>query len=139
MKAIRLLGILTLTIFAFTGAAKAQSVKGKFTLPYEVHWGAAVLPAGDYTVSMDSFHAMTLVRPISNTRSFYTGLPVTANSDEGAAYLLITSEKGEHRVRSMNLPQMGKALIYEPLTKAEREQLAKAGKIETVPVFAARK
>jgi hypothetical protein len=32
--------------------AKAQaSFQGKFTLPYEVHWGQATLPAGDYVIT----------------------------------------------------------------------------------------
>ncbi len=47
--------------------------------------------------------------------------------------------QGERRVRSLNLPQTGRVLIYEPLTKAEREQLAKAGQIQAVPVVIARK
>ena len=42
-----LLGVLIAT-FVFTAAANAQpSFAGKFTLPYEVRWGQAVLPAGD--------------------------------------------------------------------------------------------
>jgi hypothetical protein len=33
----------------------------------------------------------------------------------------------------LDLPQSGVALIFEPLTKTEREMLAKAGQIEAVP------
>jgi hypothetical protein len=44
----------------------------------------------------------------------------------------------ERIVRSVNLPQIGKSLVFEPLTKTEREMFAKAGKIEAVPVIAAK-
>ena len=36
------------------GSARAQSLKATFTLPYEVQWGKAVLPAGPYTVTAPS-------------------------------------------------------------------------------------
>jgi hypothetical protein len=35
-------------------SASAQSLKATFTLPYEVHWGKAVLPAGPYSITFDS-------------------------------------------------------------------------------------
>jgi hypothetical protein len=139
MKTLRLLGILTLAICAFAGAANAQSVMGKVTLPYEVHWGTAILPAGEYTISMDSLHTATLVQSANSNISFYTRMPVAQDSTKGPASLLITSFQGEHRIRSMNLPEFGRSLIYEPLTKAEREQIAKAGGAQAVPVITARK
>jgi hypothetical protein len=37
------------------GLGKAQNAyQGKFTLPFEVRWQNAVLPAGDYTISLRS-------------------------------------------------------------------------------------
>ena len=36
------------------GAAQAQAYTGKFTLPFTVRWGGAVLPAGGYSLAMDS-------------------------------------------------------------------------------------
>ena len=47
MKTVRILAIFTLAMCAFTATANAQSVMGRFTLPYEVHWGTATLPAGE--------------------------------------------------------------------------------------------
>jgi hypothetical protein len=44
------------------GLGKAQDAyKGAFTLPFEAHWAGAVLPAGDYTVSMPSTDAPYLL------------------------------------------------------------------------------
>ena len=139
MKTVRMLAIFTLAICAFTATANAQSVTGRFTLPYEVHWGTATLPAGEYTITMDSLDSATLVQSANSNISFYTSIPVAQDSTKGSASLLITSFQGEHRVRSMNLPQYRRSVIYEPMNKAEREQLAKAGQIHSVPVFTAKK
>jgi hypothetical protein len=139
MKTVKMLAILALAMCGFTAAANAQSVTGRFTLPYEVHWGTATLPAGEYMITMDSLHTATLVQSVSNSQSFFTHMPTINDSTKRPTSLVITSSRGERRVRSLNLPQYGKSLIYEPLTKAEREQLAKAGQVQSVPVFAAKK
>jgi hypothetical protein len=139
MKTVKMLTILTLAMCASAAAANAQSVTGKFTLPYEVHWGTAILPAGEYTITMDSIDSATLVHSATNSQSFFTRMPTMDNSTKHPMGLVITSFQGERRVRSLNLPQYGRSLIYEPVTKAEREQLAKAGQIQNVPVFAAKK
>jgi hypothetical protein len=88
---------------------------------------------------MDSLHSATLVQSVSNSQSFFTHMPTINDSTKRPTSLVITSFQGERRVRSLNLPQYRKSLIYEPLTKAEREQLSKAGQIQSVPVFAAKK
>jgi len=139
MKPVKMLAILALAMCASAAAANAQSVTGRFTLPYEVHWGTATLPAGEYMITMDSLHSATLVQSVSNSQSFFTHMPTINDSTKRPTSLVITSFQGERRVRSLNLPQYGKSVIYEPLTKAEREQLAKAGQIQSVPVFAAKK
>ena len=139
MKTVSLIGILTLTIFAFSGAANAQSAKGKVTLPYEVHWGGATLPAGEYIIRMDSLHTVTMIQSAKTSQSFYTHMPVIADGTKDPACLIITSFQGERRVRSLNLPEYGRSLVYEPPTKAEREQLAKAGQVQVVPVITAQK
>ena len=47
--------LLALALCFSAGLGKAQNTyEGKFTLPFETHWRGAVLPAGDYTVSIPS-------------------------------------------------------------------------------------
>jgi hypothetical protein len=41
--------------------ASAQVLKGRFTLPYEVRWGMAVLPAGTYLIIMDNVRGPALL------------------------------------------------------------------------------
>lgn len=131
------LGLLIVTC-AFTAAAYAQpTFAGKFTLPYEVHWGQAVLPAGDYSIRMGS-SGPALISAKDGTMSVFTQPPIVADSEDGGRCLTITRQGNERTVRSLNLPDQGKLVIFAPLNKAEREA-AKAGHLDTVPVITAQK
>jgi len=138
---LRLLLGVVLAAFVFTAAANAQpSFAGKFTLPYEVRWGQAVLPAGDYVIRMDSTASPAKISPANGSSAgVYTEYPLVEDSHMGGLYLTITNHANQRRVRSLNLPQLGKAIVFVPLTKSEREALAKAGQIDTVPIVTAKK
>lgn len=74
MKTLRSFSLVVLTlaaIAAFPAVGHAQAVEGKFTLSHEAHWGAAVLPAGDYEFRLDStnYSARVLVMKSSGERS----------------------------------------------------------------------
>jgi hypothetical protein len=134
-----LLGLLMATV-VFTAAANAQPIfVGKFTLAYEVHWGQAVLPAGQYSIRMDSVAGPAKIMRASGNWTVYTQSPITADSEKGGAYLMLTTLGNERRVRSMNLPALGKSVIFSPLTRSEREELAKGGQINTLPVVTAKR
>jgi hypothetical protein len=127
-------------ICVFTLAANAQpTFVGKFTLPYEVHWGQAVLPAGQYSIQMNSVTGPAMITSANGSRTVFTRTPTLADSDKGGKRLTITNLGNERRVRSMNLPQLGKMVIFAPLTKSEREATAKANQTDTVPVVTAEK
>jgi hypothetical protein len=79
------------------------------------------------------------VRSTSNGQQFYTNPPMISESEQGATQLNITVLGNERIVRSLNLPGINRSLIFEPLTKAERESIAKANQSETVAVVTARK
>jgi hypothetical protein len=135
-----LLGVVIAT-FVFTAAANAQpSFAGKFTLPYEVRWGQAVLSAGDYVIRMDATASPAKISPANGSSAgVYTEYPLVQDSHTSGMYLTITHEANQRRVRSLNLPQLGKVIVFAPLTKSEREAYAKAGQINTVPVVTAKK
>jgi hypothetical protein len=136
----KLFAAVLLATCALTVAAYAQpTFVGKFTLAYEVHWGQVVLPAGDYSIRMDSVAGPAKIMPASGGWAVYTESPITADSEKGGTYLTLTILGNEHRVHSMNLPPLGKSVIFSPLTKSEREELAKGGQINSVPVVTARK
>ena len=125
---------------AFTAAANAApAFSGRFVLPEEVRWNHAVLPAGEYSIYMKSISAPAVVHSMSSGKSFFTGLPTLAQSATGTPQLNITVRGNERRVRSLNLPEIHMTLIFDPLSKAEREQLAESEKAEIVPVVTAAK
>jgi hypothetical protein len=134
-----LLGVLFATC-VFTTAANAQpSFEGKFTLPYQVRWNDAVLPAGEYYFQLDAAGMPAVIRSKATGKSVNTIPPIVDDGEKGAARLTVTIRGNERIVRSVNLPQIGMSLVFEPLTKTERETLAKAGRIESVPVTVAKK
>lgn len=130
-----LLVAVLMAIPAFTISANAEPVYvGKFTLPYEVHWHRALLPAGEYTITVSSESAPALVRSTNGSKTLYTEVPIVANSDEGSASLLITTAGGQHTVRSMSSPLLGATLIFQAISKPEREALANTTQPEAVMV-----
>jgi hypothetical protein len=136
---VKVLAVVLLAACAFAAGVNAQTFAARFTLPFEVHWGKNVLPAGEYSISMDSPSNVALVRSRNGKTAFHTSIPIRANSDKGATALLVMVRGNERSVRSLNLPGRGVSLIYQPATSAEREMLAKADQVKTVPVITAGK
>jgi len=122
-------------------AANAQTVlHGKFQLTGETRWGKAVLPAGEYSLTIET--AQQPVRIVIQSTDGKAGAMALAfgstNAAPGGSYLFITGTGKDREVRSMNLPQLGTSLIYKPLGQRERETLyTKAS--QTVPVLMAKK
>jgi hypothetical protein len=130
-----------MTSFAFTAAANAQSTfSGTFVLTQEARWNHAVLPAGEYSIEMQSLAAPAVLHLKNSNMSFYTSAPVFGNVEKGGTHLNITAQGDQRRVRSLNLPGINRTLVFEPLTKSEREMIAKESTTtEVVAVVAARK
>jgi hypothetical protein len=136
---VRLFAVVLLATCAFAGIANAQTLAVKFTLPFEVQWGRNVLPAGDYSITMDSSAKVALVRSANGNTVGFTPIPITATSHSGNTALFVMVRGNERLVRSLNLPTRGISLIYPPTTSAQREMLANADRIKSVPVITAGK
>jgi hypothetical protein len=136
---VRLFSVVLLATCAFAPAVIPQTMAANFNLPFEVHWGRNVLPAGEYTISMDSLANVGLVRSANGNTVCFTPVPTKAHSQKGATTLLVMVRGNEHFVRPLNLPSRGVSLIYAPATSAEREMLAKADQVQTVQVITAGK
>src|SRR5260370_9369162 len=86
----------------FAASANAQTVAAKFTLPFETHWGKNVLPAGEYTITMDSLADVALVRSAKGKTIGFTPIPIRAKSHEGGTALLLMVRGDERRTRFLN-------------------------------------
>ena len=103
------------------GAAQARPLQRPFTLPYEVRWGGAVLPAGEYSLAMDSIKGpLNVIDASGRIRALVSGSPDFPTSAQPTS-LLVTRDGAERTVRSFNCPPWGRKFVYKPFTRAERD------------------
>jgi len=140
-----LFALLVLAAFGIVATANAQFYQSyavaSFTLPFEAHWGAKVIPAGDYTIRVRIGERLEppLVCSADGKIAFYTPFPRRQPSDKGPAALFVVASGKGHMVRSLNLPKSGLSLVYQPTTNAEREILAKAEQVQPVQLTSVEK
>lgn len=126
--------VLMASLCAAAGYAQ-PSFAGRFTLPYEVNWGKNVLPAGNYRIIMEQVERTTTVESADGKIRFFTPIPIPQDSKGGTTGLVVVLHGNERFVRALNLPHNGMSLVYQPATRAEREMLAKADGVDTVPLL----
>lgn len=134
-----LIAAVLLVAGAFSGPANAQGQRvAKFTLPFEAHWGQAVLPPGDYLVRFSTDMQGILV--ISNAKNHReVAVERTDNRDDSAgrsSALLISTQGREHVVYSLTIAELGETFVYHRLPKSEVKE---ARRMQTVPVLVAEK
>jgi hypothetical protein len=88
---------------------------------------------------MSSVHSPGLVQSTNGKNSAFVFASIADLIVKGAASLIVLTRGNERKVASLNFPRAGISLVYSPMTKAERETLARANQIETVLVVTARK
>jgi hypothetical protein len=133
---VRFVMLLTLAVVvALAATSSAQGAyRAKFTLPYEVQWGRAVLPAGEYSLAMDSIRGPISVTDASGrTRALLFGSNDQPKAEQPTALLVMITGK-VRVVRSFNCPAWGANLVYKAFTQEERAQLADGVRTETVQV-----
>jgi hypothetical protein len=133
--------LVVLAVLISVAGANAQTtvLSGRFTLPYQVRWGQAMLPAGQYSIHFTSFHSPATIHSMDGKIAAFVFTARSGDSEKGPSSLTIVTRGNERKVASMNLPDAHVSLVYSPLTKAEREMLAKSNQIQSVPLIAANK
>jgi hypothetical protein len=107
---------------------------GKVTLPYEVRWGGVVLPAGEYSLRLDSIGGpLHVVDASGRIRALVYGFPDSPTKAQPTS-LLITRDGAQRTVRSFNCPPWGHKFVYKWFTRAERDLLANGERAETIAV-----
>jgi hypothetical protein len=133
-------GAVFMTACLFGSPARAQAgYQGKFTLPYETHWGQAKLPAGDYTISyigpeMPGF----VIRDAHSLRTVaFERVAIREDCASGNSALVINTRGTERVVHSLRIAELGEAFVYEPAL-AHRRALEEARQSHAVPILQAK-
>jgi hypothetical protein len=142
-KAMLFVTVLLATCF-FAGRASAQAgFRGKFTLPFETHWGKAVLPAGEYLLfSLDGDNKIPDLWAIRDAKSLravaYEPVGIRDDRPAGKSALLVSRRGTQHVVYALRIAELGQVFVYDP-TLAHAAAVQEARQAETVPVVLAQK
>lgn len=99
------------------GAQHSPAIyEGKFTLPFETRWGKAVLPAGDYTFTVDStaLPATVTVHSVreSKTAPMIMAQAISQHGTSGQSSLIVARNSGKGVVRGLQLAELGLDFEY---------------------------
>jgi len=124
--------VLSLSAIAFTPAtASAQTARGSFTLPHDVRWQNASVPAGEYQFTLDSkgpSQLMTLRRIDGNRVSFMLLVNDTISASSGNLdRLVLVPREGKTLVKSLELPYYGMTLNFAVPSAGTENEVALAG------------
>ena len=123
-----LLALTTLNLVPSLASAQ-EPAHGRFTLPHEVHWESAIVPAGDYqfTVASDGIQLLRLDK-ISGPRGGFMFLvhdQEVAKPADVSRLVLETTPAGSY-VSAMQLPDFGITLNFTVPTFTTEKQMARA-------------
>ncbi|HEV2201755.1 MAG TPA: hypothetical protein VGR73_18195 [Bryobacteraceae bacterium] len=124
-----------LAICLNAGFANAQTMAGKFTLPFAAHWGQANLPAGDYSFRLEEGPGgkVQVIRG-NKAIAFVVDRGYSTDTSAGMSMTVVRNRAG-YSVCDLNLPAIGKVLHYAP-AKPRRNSAASEREIAqlTIPV-----
>ncbi len=131
---LRFLGLALLTACINPMHASAQMLRGTFTLPTEVRWGQATLPAGDYTFTMESVNRTCPVVIYQGT-NHVAMIYAVAQKESFSGPSQLTVVHG--RVHTLSIAELGEVLQYTPkggekgLTAPEEREIAQYVPVST--------
>jgi hypothetical protein len=114
LKLFTKLGVAALALGALTTSGNAQNAyQGKFTLPFETHWGSATLPAGDYTFALQSMSSpYTLYIRGEKVNAI---IMASSTDDKGVAaraQLNLVEIGDVQTVETFDAPELGQTFVY---------------------------
>lgn len=127
------------SLIASIVAANAQTAfQAKFQLTSETRWGRAVLPAGEYILTVNSVQSPIILQSVDGKGAGLVMAQSSVDPAPGDSYILITGSGSDRMVRSVNLPPWHRAFLFKPVSEREQETLY-AHASEMVPVQIAKK
>jgi hypothetical protein len=140
----RILTIITMGLIAVCASARPAAAqdafKGNFTLPNEVRWASAVLPAGEYTFSLKSTGMpaqITLWGPKGG--AFVLTAASDRRTDGDSSRLTIEHHGGTSFVRELYLADLALHLRYSTPSMPKNERQLAQGPVSTEQVLIAKK
>ena len=107
-------GLAALALGALAAIGNAQNAfQGKFTLPFETHWGSATLPAGDYTFTMSSANSSyTLYVRGEKVNAIIRATATDEQVVSSHAQLNLVDISDVQTVETLDAPEIGKTFSY---------------------------
>jgi len=108
------LGAATLMVGALAIGGNAQDAyQGKFTLPFETHWGSTTLPAGDYSFTLPSNSApYTLYIQGKGVGAIVVADAADTRVASGHSQLNLVDIAGVQTVQTFEAPSLGRIFSY---------------------------
>lgn len=132
---VKTLVVALFSALVFAGLASAQTAQGKFTLPFEVRWGAATLPAGDYSFTLDKAQSAGLLELYRGKDSIALIRHQSYSLESsGQSVLTVVRSDSGNTVRDLSLPEMGVVLHYAPHKPAPRSAAAEREIAQRIPI-----
>ena len=132
---------LLISLLCASVAQAAPLYRGKFTLPYAVRWGQAVLPAGEYQLKFRDVQArvFVVIQDGKSGKDVAYLAPVTNSEAQGTSALLITDEGDQRVVHSLRLAELDEVFIFEPALARGVGDVREAHTMQTLPIVAMKK
>jgi hypothetical protein len=122
-----------------TPVAAQSAFRGKFTLPQEVNWQGAKLPAGEYTFSLNStsLPSQIIVRGPHGSAIILTSATNKGEVSQEASNLTIERRMGVSYIRDMYLAPLGVEFHYAVPQGSKNERELAQGPTSTEQVLVA--
>ena len=134
MKLGRKLALTALALCFFAAPGKAEdNYTGRFTLPHQVRWGSVVLPAGEYTFTMQSAAVPYVIHLRGEgIAAIIMTISVDTKASSGRSQLDLVQTGSEYVVRALEAPALGVTFLYgeRPTKSGSQEHMTRAKKLE---------
>jgi hypothetical protein len=133
LKLLTKFGAAALALGALATSGKAQNAyQGKFTLPFETHWGGATLPAGDYTFTLASASSpYTLYIHGQAGNAIIMASAADEKAVSGRAQLNLVDIADVQNVETFEAPELG--LTFSYATPKQKHMGRKEARQKMVP------
>jgi hypothetical protein len=137
LKLLAKFGVAALALGALATSGKAQNAyRGRFTLPFETHWGGSTLPAGDYTFTLASASSPYVLYIQGQAGN---AIIMASAADEkvvsGHAQLNLVDIADVQNVETFEAPELG--LTFSYATPKQKHMGRKEAHQKTMPQTAA--